>query len=535
MLEELKKYKKKFDDAVKHREKVSYTLDTLIRYASPQLEMLSEKDMDFSDKESNRRIIELYDTTLAQAMEEYVDTQKARMFPTTVSWFSAEVNPLLKDDISEEDKKDVQEIIKKTQNAMRLSNFDFILENILKDYNLSTAVTKISFSGDYGNPLVYESFPYTVTALGAPNPNGKIETVFIERPKLTYEQVLEQFPTIQFVDYDQEGERKDCLVRGKEEYNLVEFVIPSGKTMETKNGHIAKMYYYFVTDNDFNKVLIYEAYPYNPFVVSRISSTNNGARYGKSRASLMIPTFSSLNQLCKNELKSTNIDSNPPRAVILGGVSASMYKENTVEFRPGKATALPEGSAVMTITSGLDISQTRVKIQDLRNQIFDMLATRPLGTFEDTKYKTAQEMYQRERENERILTSRYATTIKQLSQPIVETTMAVLEYNDVFNFPKSFDSYILTFINPVTQNKKQEEVQKITAVFTLLKALYGVDITNVIMNDEEVIKTVIDSVDVDRKLLKSEDEIKEIINNMIQNIQLQQMIAASSQQQGEQK
>lgn len=526
--------KRNYEEGMKHRLNAQDVIDNAIKFAAPTLETISEADMPFCDKESKRRVSGIWDTTLLNAFEEYIDTMKSRMFPSTAKWFKTEVNPLFKGQLTEEDKKAIQKIEELTWHCMSISNFQFMLDIILKDYNISTAVTRVGYTGDPLNPLVYESFPFGSFVLGCPKSNGKIKDVYIERFKLTELDVRDLFPEIKFVDSSLENDFPNALVLGKAEYDLIEFVTSSNEMAETKNGHIAEWFEYYVVDKDFTKVLYSEIIPYNPFVVSRISPTNDGSRYGKGRLVGILPTCLTLNQISEAETRSIVWDSNPAKAVIMGNVNSMKYNMPKVEFKAGKATALPMDSQVINISSGLDINATRVKIQDYRRLIFDALAVRPMGSFEDTKYKTAQEMYQREKENERILTSRYATTIQQVSAPLVETTMAVLEHKDIFNFPKNFDAYIIKYINPVTQNQKQDEVQKIVAVITLLRTIYGVNIPNVIMNDEAVLSAIIDSIDVDRDLLLPEEEITQRITNIVDNLAQMQQMATEQEQGGQQ-
>lgn len=528
----LKNHKRNYETGEKHRKNVQHTIDSAIKYAAPTLETIDEASLEFHNKESKLRVADIWDTTLINAFEEYIDTMKSRMFPSTSKWFKIEVNPLIERNLTEEDKKDVQEIERLTWHCMNISNFQFILDIILKDYNISTALTRVSYTGNRLNPLVYESFPFGSFVLGTPKPDGKIKDVYVERFKLSKPDVEELFPMVKFCNSGEEEEKPNCLVNGLEEYDLIEFVTTTNVVMETKNGHEAEWYEYYITDRDFTKVLYTDIIPYNPFIVSRIAPTNDGSRYGKGRLVGILPTFATLNQITESETRAIVWDSNPAKAVILGGMSASKVDAAKVVFEAGKATTLPPDSQVIDIKSGLDINATRVKIQDYRRLIFDALAVRPMGSFEDTKYKTAQEMYQREKENERILTSRYATTINQVSAPIVETTMAVLEFHDIFNFPKNFDAYIIKYVNPVTQNQKVDEVQKIVAVITLLRTIYGVNIPNVIMNDKEVLSAIIDSIDVDRDLLLPEDEIEARINQILENmqqVQEEQQIAEGGQ------
>lgn len=515
----LKNHKRNYETGEKHRKNVQRTIDSAIKYAAPTLETIDEASLEFHNKESKNRVTDIWDTTLINAFEEYIDTMKSRMFPSTTKWFKIEVNPLIERNLSEEDKKAVQDIERLTWHCMSISNFQFILDIILKDYNISTALTRISYTGNRLNPLVYESFPFGTFVLGTPKPDGKIKDVYVERFKLSKPEVEDLFPEIRFCNSDEEEENPNCLVNGMEEYDLIEFVTTTNVVMETKNGHESEWFEYYVTDRDFTKILYTEIFPYNPFVVSRIAPTNDGSRYGKGRLVGILPTVATLNQITESETRAIVWDSNPAKAVILGGMSANKIDSSKVVFEPGKATPLPPDSQVIDVKSGLDINATRVKIQDYRRLIFDALAVRPMGSFEDTKYKTAQEMYQREKENERILTSRYATTINQVSAPLVETTMAVLEYYDIFNFPKNFDAYIIKYVNPVTQNQKIDEVQKIVAVITLLRTVYGANIPNVIMNDKEVLSAIIDSIDVDRDLLLPEDEIEARINQILENMQ----------------
>lgn len=525
-------HKRNYTEGEQHRRNASQIIDNIIKFAAPTLETLDEKDMPYCDKESKRRVTEIWDTTLINAFEEYIDTQKSRMFPTTSKWFKTEINPLFKDKLTEDDKKAMQDIEEMTWYCMGISNFNFILGTLLKDYNISTAVTRIGYTGNPLNPLVYESFPFGSFVLGSPKADGKIKDVYIERFRLSQLDVKELFPKIRFVESVNEFEDPNCLLLGQESYDLIEFVTSSGMTMETKNGHEAEWYEYYVVDKNFEKVLYSDVMPYNPFVVSRIEATNDGSRYGKGRLVGIMPTFLTLNQITEAETRAIVWDSNPAKAVIMGNATSVKYNTATIKFEPGKATPLPMETQIVDIKSGLDINATRVKIQDYRRLIFDALAVRPMGSFEDTKYKTAQEMYQREKENERILTSRYATTIAQVSAPLVETTMAVLEYHDIFNFPKNFDAYIIKYINPVTQNQKQDEVQKIVAVITLLRTIYGVNIPNVIMNDETVLSAIIDSIDVDRDLLLPEEQIQQRIANIISNMETMQQQAIAAQQQG---
>lgn len=531
----LKIHKNFYEDGVKHRTGVDPVLSRTIRFASPSLEIMQEKDLQKSDKENKMRMTDdLWDSTLTQAFSEYIDTQKSRMFPTTNRWFKATINPIasalgLDEELTDDDKIAIQKIVSITWDSMKLSNFEFVIEQILRDFNISTAVTKISFTGDRFNPLVFETFPYTVYALGEPDQDGRINRVFVERNKMTANAIKRAFPFVKWVTQQDEFDNPDALVIGKDSYDLIEFIVPTGEKTTTRSGKVSNWFEYYLVDKNFTKILASELYPYNPFVISRISSTNDGSRYGKGRITSILPTFITLNQLVKSETESTMWDANPAQAVVLGGVSAQMYRDNEIQFEAGKATPLPESSTVIPILSGLDIGQTRVKIQDFRRQIYDALATRPLGTFEDTKYKTAQEMYQREKENEGVLTSRYAMTIQQVSDPIVKTCMSVLEYYDVFNFPKNFDVYMMEYENPVTENYKINEIQKVIATIQILRSIYGENLPLMITNDEVLLRKVLDATNVDREVILPEDEIRQRIYVALQNLADMQAQAMVSQ------
>ena len=515
MIKELRKHSSEYETGKKKRSDAINFLSDAYKYAAPHRSGIRSNSGKAEETDSINESQKVYDSSLALALTERVDMIKTEMFPISNRWFNAKK---IGGDGDEEERKTMEKVMDQTYACMNGSNLHMELKPILEDFQISTAVWKVGVTDDTKNPLVYTSVPIQQCVLGNQNKFGKITKVFWERPEQTFEDIQDWLPEAKPpMDYDEE-ENFD------EKFKVIEFCVPSFVDW-TENGVKIQYYEYYVVDEKFEHIFWSDVLEYNPFIVSRSGKSNDGTLYGKSKVQVVLPNIITLNDLVKKQLIKANYDSNPAVGVMLGGMVGKTAMAQKVQFKAGETTSLPQGSQVFGINTGNDISTSVLTGDNIRRATYDIFVTNPLGTPEESKYRTAEENVLRQQQANKRLAADYGIATYEIAMPLVETTVRALYSIGKFSLPEDFDLYEVKYVNPLTDAQKMQEIESLMSYVSILRSIFGNISPLLVLNDNEVVEGLATRLNVRSDFIKDKDQRERGIQGAMEDMKAQQLTA----------
>ena len=400
----------------------------------------------------------LFDSTLQEATYTAANTLCALLFPSWVEWVQLSPGAALTPEILEQHPEIVDGLQKATKtffHYLNASNFNTVISEAALDLQVGTAGLQFD-EGDSDNPFVFEALPTSCLELEN-GPNGRIETVFMER-KPEGRNLLRLYPGMEMFDLPaqtQEQIRKSPEIK----VSIIQGVVYDPETKKT---------YGIVLDK--NGPTIIWRYDYgasSPMIIGRASKTA-GETYGRGRVLLALSDARTLDRMQEFVLTQAALAVAPP----MTGVSDGVLNPYTASLTPN--TIIPVASnadgspSLRPLELGQNFPVTEQMMKDLRERVRrTMLGPEP----SEGPVKSATEISIADRNRLWAMNGEYTRIQAELLGPIVARGVYILQKKGLMpKFKLDGKSVTVKYTSPFANTQNSDDLLSLQKVIQTINS-----------------------------------------------------------------
>ena len=388
-----------------------------------------------------------------------------------------------------------------------ISNFYNALSEACIDLSAGTGAILLNYSGKPDNPFSFTSLDNASLSF-TESSDGIINNIFrdIEDMLLTTAQQL--YPDADFSDHQNDVE-----------ISFVEAIIYNEKTYKFK--HI-------LFEQSSSKVYFEQELNTNPFIIFRWSKMPGEIR-GRGIISDMIGSIKSANLMQRDILSASQRVIAPPTVVN----QSSVIDPYNIDFSPNSLVVVKSQPGVANPIYSLPFSGNlpfgQQEITNLNVELDNALLVNPIGNVGDAN-QTATEITARLRQAANTLGTFWGRSQKELLSPLIMRCIDIL--NTASLLPKLPKQIKISYKSPIQHLQQQHDV---TALMQMVQSLVQISgdnsalAINTALNIVDLPNWLADKFGVDKKIVKTTDEIKNIMNSIMQ-IQQQQALQQQAAQ-----
>lgn len=356
----------------------------------------------------------LFDSTLQEATYTAANTLCALLFPSWVEWVQLSPGAMMTPELLEQHPEIVDGLQKATKaffHYLNASNFNSVISEAALDLQVGTAALQFD-EGDSENPFIFEALPTSCLELEN-GPNGRIETVFMER-KPEARNLLRLYPGLEMFDLPPQTQ-KTIQDAPDQKVHIIQGTIYDPETKKTYGVVLDRNGPTIIWRYDFGKS--------SPLIVARASKTA-GETYGRGRVLLALADGKTLDRMVEFILTQAALAIAPP----MTGVSDGVLNPYTASLTPN--TIIPVASnadgspSLRPIELGQNFSVTEQMVKDLRERVRrTMLGPEP----SEGPVKSATEISVQDRNRLWALNGEYTRIQSELLGPIVARGVFILQ------------------------------------------------------------------------------------------------------------
>lgn len=474
----------------------------------------------------SRRNDEIYDSTLIEATQRLANRVQSAVFPTGQDWAQLRPGPALRVGGVASDRAvggKLRELQAEIFASIHSSNFALELgEALLELVATGTCCLLVQRAEANANSRVgFEHVSQAEVALEG-GPGNSIWGVY-RKDMLTRDMVRARWPGANLEGWDEDEDiERDGVPRPRSveeacywdlDSLLWRYVVllPAGDDMEVSD----------------EPLVIHESeYVYSPWVIGRWSR-GGGEVQGRSPVMAALPTQLTMDKAVEFVLKNASMRLAGMFAYSHGGV---MNPKN-LSVKPGTWIAVRQASgpqaSVARLDVGGDLHMSQFVLQELREQVKGIMLDEGLPE-ESAGIRSATEIVERVRALQQDLGSPYNRIIQELGIPILQRTLHVLTEADpglgmgtAGTVRLGGAEVAVEFTGPLALAQRFVESETLTQWLQLGTSLVGPEAVNFSVRTENVMAKFAELLDVDRALLRDEDERRELMEASLHAAQSQ--------------
>ena len=459
---------------------------------------LPNRESFYDESPGQKRTDKIFDETAVVGVQEFASRLQAGITPTFARWadFQAgsEIPPEQKPGINQE----LDKITDYVFQVLQTSNFNQEIHEAFMDLAIGTGILLVE-EGDAINPIKFTSVPLTRVCL-MNGPDGKIDTVYRTRTcKPTEIHLL--YPKAKLPEnFDPLKQKKDI--------KLIEAIY------KIYEDNVEKYKFCVVMENP-KHILLEEEYSgdgSNPYLVFRWNKAS-GEVYGRG------PVFNAMGAIKTCNLTIELILQNAQMSVsgvytyeddgVINPDNISLVPGSLIPVAPGSKGLLPIQSA-----SNFDVAQ--LVLNDMRQNIKKALYMEALGRPEGTPM-TATEVSERMADLSRQIGSSFGRLQSELINPLLRRIIRILSKQGRIEIPKVNGREVkVAPRSPLAQAQHMQDVTDVTRFNEIIAGTFGPQMINLIVDQNETAKYLAEKMNLPEKLIRNEQEQKELVNSLQQ-------------------
>lgn len=457
----------------------------------------------------------VFDLTLAHATDVWCNEIVNALCPAGKKWLKFVAGS----DIPEEEKDRVNKALQKRTDLffkyLHKSNFDLVVHECFMDVAVSTAFMTCNETNDKTNPFVFVSNPPDCI-YAAEGAYGVFDAYFrdwVRLPLITAEQMWPGF------------KRPHNLTENMDDEILVtvyEIMYLDYKT---------DMWEYRVIHADSSALCYKRTDRTSAFIGWRVKKLA-GETYGRGPAMDATPAAGTINQALYDEIVSANFRALP----MYMGFDDGVFNPNNFKMIPNTVLAC-SGTASGTwpltaVPAAGDIQWSMLILNELRQQIHDIMHTSPLPAMDDPK-ATATEILKRSQVNIENRAAQYARVQQEFFRPFIKRCIDILRKAGIWDDVEVDGQVIeIDFDTPLVQSQGEKEVLQLMQHAQFLTQIYGPEMVQGFYNTEKLSYWAAENLDVNLELVKNEEELLQMMENVKQKQQQMAEAEKEAQTQG---
>lgn len=506
------------DSLIKRRDKASarvqewrHLLDKTYRYAAPNKNSWRDTGGQGQKPASKGENVtaEIYDLTLLIGTRMFVNRLVNAVIPQTEQWLRFIPGPEIEEEFQDEAARLLQGLTDKFFSFIDNSNFYLAVPEAFEDCAISTGVIQIN-EGDDEEPLVFASVPSNSIAYEA-GIDGSFKGYFRDFVGISADEILSYWPQ-GTVSEEIRKLDEECKAGGSKEIHVVEATLYNYKT---------KMWDTEVFELK-TKHSIYSVTEEQPAFAAFRWNRRPGEILGRGPAMDAMPAAASINEAMKDELIAAAFKANPMYMAYTDSViNLDMFRVQPGAILPVLPTSAG-GWPLTPVPSAGDPNFGILIVQDLREQINTLLMTQPLGS-PDLPKQTATEAVIRSQQFSENAASSYARIKREFFDQIIKRIIYLLKKRgDWPDIKINGKAVAIRYETPLTATRGQREVEKFMTYHQMMAAVIGPEAAATVVNIPKLPFFLAENLEVDLKLVSSEKEINQAMEQMQQQAAAQQ-------------
>ncbi|BAQ87749.1 portal protein [uncultured Mediterranean phage uvMED] len=459
---------------------------------------LPNRESFYDESPGQKRTDKIFDETAVVGVQEFASRLQAGITPTFARWadFQAgsEIPPEQKPGINQE----LDKITDYVFQVLQTSNFNQEIHEAFMDLAIGTGILLVE-EGDAINPIKFTSVPLTRVCL-MNGPDGKIDTVYRTRTCKPNEINL-LYPKAKLPEnFDPLKQKKDI--------KLIEAIY------KIYEDNVEKYKFCVVMENP-KHILLEEEYSgdgSNPYLVFRWNKAS-GEVYGRG------PVFNAMGAIKTCNLTIELILQNAQMSVsgvytyeddgVINPDNISLVPGSLIPVAPGSKGLLPIQAA-----SNFDVAQ--LVLNDMRQNIKKALYMEALGRPEGTPM-TATEVSERMADLSRQIGASFGRLQSELINPLLRRIIRILSKQGRIEIPKVNGREVkIAPRSPLAQAQHLQDVADVTRFNEIIAGTFGPQMINLIVDQNETAKYLAEKMNLPEKLIRDENEQKQLADRMTQ-------------------
>lgn len=439
----------------------------------------------------------VYDLTCAHGTEVYVNRMINALIPPGKKWIFFEPGEEIPDEFKDEVQKACQKLTNIFFTELNRSNFNLVAYECFMDMAVSTGYMIINEGKDEDHPFICASMPPYVT-YASEGPYSTFDAYYRDFVDLPITHAEAMWSNFSLPDAAKQQDKVDPTL------TLYEVIYKD---------YTDDKWHYSIIDSASHKVCysrIDETCPAIGFRSKKLS----GEVDGRGPAMDCMPAAATINQALHDEIQAANFQAQPTYL----GFDDGVFNPYTFKMAPNTIISCsPPASGTWPITplppSG-DVSWTALVLNDLREQINRILLTDPFGPMDAPK-QTATEIIARQQQIMENGSASFARIQREFFEPVVERIIAILRKKNKWTEVKADGKIIdIKFVTPLTMSEDQREVLQISDHHQIVASMFGPEAAGGFYNIEKVSPWLARKLDVDLSLVKSEQQLLDMFEDM---------------------
>ena len=459
---------------------------------------LPNRESFYDESPGQRRTDKIFDETAVVGVQEFASRLQAGITPTFARWADFQAGS----EIPEEQKSFINlELDKITDYVFQIlqnSNFNQEIHESFMDLAIGTGVMLVE-EGDSVDPIKFTAVPLTRVCLNN-GPDGKIDTIYRTRYCKPHEINILYPKAVLPENFNP--------LKNKKKVKLVE---PPHKIYED---NVEKYKFCVVMDNPKAVLLeeIYEGEGSNPYLVFRWNKAS-GEVYGRG------PVFNAMAAIKTCNLTIELILQNAQMSV--SGVYTyeddGVINPDNISLVPGSLIPVAPGSrGLIPIQAASNFDVAQLVLNDMRQNIKKALYMEALGKPEGTPM-TATEVSERMADLSRQIGSSFGRLQSELINPLLKRIIRILSKQGRIDIPKVNGREVkIAPRSPLAQAQHLQDVADVTRFNEIIAGTFGPQMINLIVDQNETAKYLAAKMNLPEKLIRNEQEQKELVNRMQQ-------------------
>ena len=466
-------------------------------YAFPQRESF------YAEEQGQTKTDKIFDETAVVGLQEFASRLQSGLVPNYARWAELVAGSEIPEDQKSEVNQSLEEVTNYIFEIIQNSNFSQEVHESFLDLGIGTGCLQIT-EGDALNPIMFTSIPLTQLYVDV-GPDDQIDAVFRER-KLRASKITIAYPKAKLppkLDID--------LKTGKDtQINLIDCTYRVYGSMEER-------YQRMVFDPVSKDVFYQENYlgtGSNPFVPFRWSKAA-GEVYGRGPLLNAIPAIKTCNLTVQLILENAQMAISGLYQIEDDGV----INVDTIQIVPGTLVPIAPGSSGLkniTSTGNFDVAQ--LVLSDMRMNIRKALYNDMLGNPDKTPM-SATEVSQRMADLSRQIGAAFGRLQAELINPVLRRVIYILKKQGRISIPTVNGREIkVRSSSPLAQAQQQQDIVSFDRYIEMLGVRFGPQLVNMLVKTEEAAKYLSDKFGIPERLLRSNEERAQLLNQLTQQM-----------------
>lgn len=459
----------------------------------------------------------VFDLTLAHATDVWCNEIVNALCPSGKKWLSFVAGSEIPDEQREEVNKALQKRTDLFFKYIHKSNFQLIVHECFMDAAVSTGFMTINEGTNDKMPFIFGSNPPDCIYADE-GPHGSFDAYYRDWTKMPLTNAVVMWPGFIVPKNLTENADDEILI------TLYEMLY---------HDHDSDLWEYRIVHGETKSICYRRTDKTSAFIGWRVKKLA-GEIYGRGPAMDAVAAAGTINQALYDEIVSANFMALP----MYMGFEDGVFNPNNFKMIPNTVLACAPTAAgtwpLVPVPSAGNIEWSMLILNELRDQINNIMHTNPLPAMDDPK-ATATEIMKRDQRNVENRAAQDSRIQQEFFRPLVTRCIDILRRKGIWDDIEVDGEIIeVDFDTPLVTSQGQKEVLEMMQHIQFVQGLYGPEAASGFYNTEKMSPWAAEKLGIALEVVKNEDELISMMEQVEEQKAAQAEAEASQQQQGQQ-